>query len=63
MAAEVSFGQGLTPDRVSREAVRSALQRLGVRWKRAKQWISSPDPEYVRKNPVVAYSAYKPRQV
>ena len=49
LAAEVSFGQGLTPDRVSREAVRSALQRLGVRWKRAKQWISSPDPEYVRK--------------
>jgi transposase len=49
LAAEVSFAQGLTPDRVSREAVRSALQRLGVRWKRAKQWISSPDPEYVRK--------------
>ena len=48
-AAEVSFEQGLTPERVSREAVRTALQRLGVRWKRAKQWITSPDPEYVRK--------------
>jgi transposase len=49
LAAEVSFEQGLTPNRVSREAVRSALQRLGVRWKRAKQWISSPDPAYRRK--------------
>ena len=48
-AAEVSFEQGLTPERVSREAVRTALQRLGVRWKRAKQWITSPDPAYARK--------------
>jgi len=49
LAAAVSFEQGLTPGRVSREAVRSALQRLGVRWKRAKQWITSPDPAYARK--------------
>ncbi len=49
LAAEVSFEQGLTPARVSREAVRTALERLGVRWKRAKQWITSPDPAYVRK--------------
>lgn len=49
LAAEVSFEQGLTPARVSREAVRTALQRLGVRWKRAKQWITSPDPAYARK--------------
>lgn len=49
LAAEVSFEEGLTPARVSREAVRTALQRLGVRWKRAKQWITSPDPAYVRK--------------
>jgi transposase len=49
LAAAVSFEQGLTPERVSREAVRTALQRLGVRWKRAKQWITSPDPAYARK--------------
>jgi len=49
LAAEVSFAQGLTSERVSREAVRTALQRLGLRWKRAQQWITSPDPEYVRK--------------
>jgi transposase len=49
LAAEVSFAQGLTPERVSREAVRMALRRLGVGWKRAKQWLTSPDPAYVRK--------------
>jgi transposase len=49
LAAEVSFEQGLTPERVSREAVRTALQRLGVGWKRAKHWITSPDPAYVQK--------------
>ncbi len=49
LAAEVSFAQGLTAGRVSREAVRMALRRLGVGWKRAKQWITSPDPEYTRK--------------
>ena len=25
---------------------------LGVRWKRAKHWITSPDPDYVRKKNV-----------
>ena len=49
LAAEVSLEQGVTPGRVSREAVRTALGRLGVRWKRAKQWITSPGPAYVRK--------------
>ena len=49
LAAEVSFAQGLTPWRVSREAVRTALLRLGVNWKRAKKWISSPDPAYEQK--------------
>jgi transposase len=49
LAAEVSFEQGITSTRVSREAVRSAMQRLGVGWKRAKRWITSPDPAYARK--------------
>jgi transposase len=52
LAAEVSFAQGLTPQRVSREAVRTALQRLGVHWKRAKKWINSPDPAYTRKKTI-----------
>ena len=49
LAAEVSFAQGLTPQRVSREAIRTALGRLGVSWQRAKRWITSPDPAYARK--------------
>ena len=49
LAAEVSFAEGLTASRVSDETIRMTLKRLGVRWKRAKQWITSPDPEYARK--------------
>lgn len=49
LAADVSYEQGLTPERVSDETIRQAMKRLGVGWKRAKQWITSPDPEYARK--------------
>jgi len=49
LAAEVSFEQGLIPKRVSDETIRNTLKRLGVQWKRAKQWITSPDPAYGRK--------------
>jgi hypothetical protein len=49
LAAEVSFEQGLTPARVSDETIRLTLKRLGIGWKRAKRWITSPDPAYARK--------------
>ncbi len=49
LAAEVSVEQGLTPARVSGETIRATLARLGVKWQRAKEWITSPDPEYARK--------------
>ena len=49
LAAEVSFAQGLTAERVSGETIRATLKRLGVGWQRAKRWITSPDPEYARK--------------
>ncbi len=49
LAAEVSFEEGMTRERVSGETVRATLARLGVRWQRAKRWITSPDPEYSRK--------------
>jgi transposase len=42
-AAEVSFEEGITEERVSAETIRSTLKRLGVRWERAKRWISSPE--------------------
>ena len=50
MAAEVSFEQGLIEKRVCGETIRATLARLlGVRWQRAKRWITSPDPLYERK--------------
>ena len=49
LAAEEAHRQGLTAARVTGETVRATLVRLGVRWLRAKKWITSPDPAYVRK--------------
>lgn len=49
LAAQVAYAEGITPREVSGEAIRQALQRLRVGWKRAKHWIISPDPAYVRK--------------
>ncbi len=55
LVAQISFQQGLTPRLVSGESVRRALQRLGKSWKRAKHWISSPDPQYLlKKTPAIA---------
>ena len=50
MAADVAFEEGLSEERVSGETIRATLWRvLGVRWMRAKRWITSPDPLYERK--------------
>jgi transposase len=49
LATQVSFQQGLTPQRVSGETIRATLSRMGVRWQQAKEWITSPDPAYARK--------------
>jgi len=49
VAAEVCAAEGITPKRVSGETIRATLARLGIRWRRAKQWITSPDPAYARK--------------
>jgi transposase len=49
LAAQVSFEQGLIATEVSSESVRRALKRLKTNWKRAKHWITSPDPQYLLK--------------
>jgi transposase len=49
LAAEEAFKHGLTTTKVTGETVRATLARLGVRWLRAKRWITSPDPAYERK--------------
>jgi transposase len=49
LAAEVAYERGLTATRVSGATIHNTLSRMGVRWRRAKEWITSPDPEYARK--------------
>jgi transposase len=49
LAAQISFEQGIIPTPVSSESVRRALKRLKTNWKRAKHWITSPDPQYLLK--------------
>ena len=49
LVAEVAYAEGITPRQVSGETIRNALAHLDVRWKRAKHWITSPDPAYARK--------------
>ena len=49
LAAQTAHAEGITPTRLSRESVRTALLRRKVRWRRAKHWISSPDPAYAQK--------------
>ena len=49
LLAQVSYEQGLSPQLVTGETIRATLLRFGIRWKRAKRWITSPDPEYARK--------------
>src|SRR5512134_1902971 len=46
LLAEVCVDQGITADTLSIESIRRARQRLGVGWKRAKHWITRPDPQY-----------------
>ncbi len=45
LVAEVCFEQGLTKALVSAETIREALRRLGVKWKRARAWLTSPAPQ------------------
>src|SRR5258708_31812626 len=49
LAAQVSFEQGIISTPISDESVRRALKRLKTNWKRAKHWITSPDPLYQQK--------------
>jgi transposase len=50
LAAETAYAEGIATTRVSDETVRATLARLGIRWRRAKAWITSPDPAYAQKN-------------
>jgi transposase len=49
LIAEVWFEQGITSRRLSREAIRWNLERMGINWKRTRFWMTSPDPLYAVK--------------
>jgi transposase len=53
LAAEAAYAEGIPATRVTGETVRATVARLGVRWRRAKHWITSPDPAYAQKNGAV----------
>src|SRR5262249_31442324 len=44
LVAEVVYERGMTERQLSGEAIRLILGRLGINWKRAKLWMTSPDP-------------------
>ena len=44
LLAEVAQAEGLSASVLSIETIRQALLRLEVGWKRAKRWLTSPDP-------------------
>ena len=52
LVAEVCADEGITSERVHAQTIRQTVGRMGVRWRRAKDWIESPDPEYAKKKPV-----------
>lgn len=49
LLAEVACEDGVTKQQVCDETIRRALSRLNTNWKRAKHWITSPDPQYALK--------------
>jgi transposase len=50
LLARAAHAEGLSGTVLSGETIRQALLRLGMGWKRAKRWLTSPDPAYAQKN-------------
>jgi transposase len=49
LIAEVCFEREMTGRKLSAQAFSSILARMGINWKRAKDWMTSPDPAYAAK--------------
>ena len=49
LLAEVCHEQGLSETELSAPTILDAIVRLGSQWKRAKHWVTSPDPQYALK--------------
>jgi transposase len=67
LLAEVCFARNMTSRELSGEAIRRTLKRLDINWKRAKHWMTSPDPHYARKKAhrdrLIRLAAYHPEWV
>ena len=46
MLAETCWSEGIASRPVTEDNVRIVLRQMGIRWRRAKQWIRSPDEHY-----------------
>lgn len=46
LLAETCWSEGIASRSVTRDNVSLALRQMGIRWRRAKQWIRSPDEHY-----------------
>ena len=46
LLAEMLHQEGHTAYQVSPSTITLTLERLGIKWRRAKQWVRSPDPHY-----------------
>ena len=54
LLAQVSYAEGLTEHVVHADTISETLRSMGIGWKRAKQWIRSPDKQYeVKKNAAI----------
>jgi transposase len=49
LLAEVLCQEGYTHQPVSPSTITAALKRRDIAWRRAKQWVRSPDPHYQRR--------------
>ena len=49
LLAEVCFETGIVDRLFSASTVGRALRHMGIRWKRARLWAPSPDPQYALK--------------
>jgi hypothetical protein len=49
LVAGVCHDKGWASRVLTAEGMRQVLKRLGVGWRRAKHWITSPDPDYAKK--------------
>lgn len=49
LLAKVLYQEGYTGQAVSPSAITTALKRVDIAWRRAKQWVRSPDPHYERR--------------